>query len=145
MTYYIAPNGEIVEPVTYGVEVLDPESGAVLHAADDVVPIAERFTAEFVAALRVYDPEAEPNPPELEPSPEPPAPPVLQVSKRQAALALYDAGKWQAVQAALAQDPRAQLEWETSAVVDRDSPLVQALGASLGLDLDALFAAAAGK
>lgn len=71
--HYIAPNGEIIAPTTYGVDVYDPEAPEVLlHAAGDEVPIAERFTPEFAATLREYDPAAEPNPPELEPAPQPP-------------------------------------------------------------------------
>jgi len=105
MKTYIATNGEIIAPATYGVDVFDPAdppraevtnpdgvviepaySGTLLHAADDEVPIEERFTPEFVATLREYDPIAEPNPPELQP---PPVPPVTAAQ----ALATRDALK----------------------------------------------------
>lgn len=91
MKHYIATNGEIIAPITYGVNVFDPQDppreavtaddgvvispehpGTLLHAAEDEVPIEERFTPEFVATLREYDPATEPNPPELEPPPLPP-------------------------------------------------------------------------
>lgn len=65
------------------------------------------------------------------------------VTKRQATLALYDAGKYDAVMHALSQDQRANLEWMSSATVERSSPLVLQLGEGLGLDLDALFIHAA--
>lgn len=56
MRFYISPTGEIIEPCAHeGTEV----------------PIEQRFTAAFVAALREYDPAAEPNPPEREPPPVP--------------------------------------------------------------------------
>lgn len=72
MQHYISTSGEIIEPVIYGINVYDSaEPAGLVHAADDAVPIAERFTPEFVATLRPYDPEAEPNPPELEPAPVP--------------------------------------------------------------------------
>lgn len=126
MNFYLAPNGEIIEPV----------------ADDDGAEIAieQRFHPDFVATLVPYDPE---NPPEPEPEPEPEPVAVTQVTKRQAALALYDAGKYDAVMSALKQDPRAMVEWDASAVIDRDSTLVQQLGAGLSLDLEALFKHAA--
>jgi hypothetical protein len=56
MQFYISPTGEVIEPCEHdGTEV----------------PIEARFTPEFVAALRPYDPESEPNPPEREPPPVP--------------------------------------------------------------------------
>lgn len=91
MKYYIATNGEIIEPVTYGTDIFDPQdpprdpvvndagevlepayAGTLLHGKDEWVPIEERYTPEFVSTLREYDPVAEPNPPEREPPPVPP-------------------------------------------------------------------------
>lgn len=65
------------------------------------------------------------------------------ITKRQAALALYDAGKYDAVMYALGQDPRANIEWMSAANIERQSPLVLQLGEALGLDLDTLFIHAA--
>jgi len=77
----------------------------------------------------------------------PPAPPVTQVTMRQARLALLAAGLLDDVEAMLAQADRAvQIEWEYAAVVDRSSALVQAIGAALGLSeqrIDELFVDAA--
>jgi hypothetical protein len=80
----------------------------------------------------------------------PPAPPTS-VTMRQARLALLQAGLLASVSAALAAatgmaGDAARIEWEYAATVDRDSPLVAGLVATLGLtdaQLDALFAAAA--
>lgn len=69
------------------------------------------------------------------------------VTMRQARLALIDAGKYAAVQAAVAQaDDRTRVEWEFAATVERDSPIVALLAQAVGLDdgtLDTLFTAAA--
>lgn len=77
----------------------------------------------------------------------PPAPPVTQVSMRQARLALLSAGLLDDVEAAIVQADRAvQIEWEYATVVDRASPLIEAIGPALGLtgaQIDALFADAA--
>lgn len=77
----------------------------------------------------------------------PPAPPVTQVSMRQARLALLAADLLDDVEAMMTQADRAvQIEWEYATVVDRNSPLVVAIGAALGLtdaQIDALFADAA--
>lgn len=86
----------------------------------------------------------------------PPPPPSVvipaEVTMRQARLALLGIGKLSDVDAALASitDPAqrqaAQIEWEYSSTVKRDSAWVQQLAPALGLDaaaLDALFTAAA--
>lgn len=79
----------------------------------------------------------------------PPPPPITQVSMRQARLALLSAGLLDDVEAAIAQADRAvQIEWEYATVVDRASPLVEAIGTALGLtdvQIDALFADAAAR
>lgn len=75
----------------------------------------------------------------------------MEVSMRQARLALLGAGKLAAVDAALGSLPSplkeaAQIEWEYAATVRRDSPLIAQLGPALGMDdaaIDALFEAAA--
>ena len=85
----------------------------------------------------------------------PPAPtPVPQsVTMRQARLALLEAGRLQAVGAAIAALPSpqreaAQIEWEYAANVERASPFLQGLASALSMDeneLDQLFILAAGK
>ena len=81
-----------------------------------------------------------------------PAPVVpAEVTMRQARLALLQAGKLAAVNAAVAAMPgaagdTARIEWEFSSTVERHRPLVEALGASLGMtadQLDDLFRTAA--
>ena len=73
------------------------------------------------------------------------------VTMRQARLALHASGLLANVSAVIAAMPEparteAQIEWEYASEILRDSPLVAALGAALGLDdaaLDTLFAEAA--
>jgi hypothetical protein len=84
---------------------------------------------------------------------DPPQEPVvpLEVTMRQARLALSAAGKLAAVDAAIASLPEpqksaAQIEWEYSAAVRRTQPLVLALAPAIDLSeeqLDALFIQAA--
>jgi hypothetical protein len=120
-----------------------PETVAV-NGAD--VPLEQRYPAAFIALLVDYDPANPPAPP-----PAPPAPVPTQVSMRQARLALLAAGKLPAVDTAIAalaspQKEEAQIEWDYSSVVERDSPLMSLLGPALGLDaaaLDGLFISAA--
>lgn len=107
------------------------------------VPIEERFHPSFVAQLVEYDPT---NPPPAPPSPEVKLA-AVQVTMRQARLALLAAGKLAGVDAAIAQLPSpqkeaAQIEWDYSSTVDRQSTIVGVLGGLLGFDeaaLDALF------
>lgn len=80
----------------------------------------------------------------------PPQPPSV-VSMRQAKLALIEAGKYQAVEDAIAamtgtDQLKAQVEW-AGATAERSSPLLIQLAATVGLNdaaLDTLFIAAAG-
>lgn len=69
------------------------------------------------------------------------------VSMRQARLALYAAGKLDAVNAAIEQaDKATQLSWEYSAALERDNVLINSLAGQLGMtvaDVDDLFRAAA--
>lgn len=80
-------------------------------------------------------------PPEPPPQPEPLPPQV--VSMRQARLALLAADLLDDVEAAISSANRAvQIEWEYATVVERSSPLVFAIGGSLGLTestIDDLF------
>lgn len=99
--------------------------------ARDVVPLTDAEVAAITTAL--------------------PPPPPASVTMRQARLALLAAGHLSAVTAALAATPgmageAARIEWEYASTLERDSPLVQAFAAQLGLSaatLDALFATAA--
>jgi hypothetical protein len=82
------------------------------------------------------------------PEPADPPPPIVitSVTMRQARLALHRAGLLAQVDAAIASDVEAQIEWEYAQTVERHSPLVQNLAAGLGLteqQLDDLFAQAA--
>lgn len=80
------------------------------------------------------------------PLPAPPPPPTS-ASMRQARLALLQAGKLAAVEAAInaltgPAKEAAQIEWEYATEVRRDSALMKQLAAAIGLteaDLDALF------
>lgn len=73
----------------------------------------------------------------------PPAPPVTQVTMRQARLALLAADLLDDVDAMVLQADRAvRIDWEYATVVDRSSPLVAAIGSQLGLtdeQIDAMF------
>lgn len=89
--------------------------------------------------------------PEPEPEPEPEVSTVpSQLTMRQARLSLLSAGLLAGVDQAIAALPSpkreaAQIEWDYSATVERNSALVALLGASLGLDgpaLDAMFTSA---
>lgn len=90
--------------------------------------------------------------------PERPTPPVpgpvipVEVTMRQARLALLQAGLLDQVETALAAMPgsegqAARIEWDYSSVMRRDRPFVSAIGGLLGLDdaaIDQLFITAAG-
>jgi hypothetical protein len=74
------------------------------------------------------------------------------VSRRQARLALLDAGLLASVQPAIdavqdaTQRAKMQIDWDDSQEFQRDHPTLLALGSALGLDsagIDALFSAAA--
>lgn len=77
-------------------------------------------------------------------------PPVPQVvTRRQAKLALLDAGVLDAAEAAIAAgDAEAKINWNDALEFRRDNPLVLAIGAALSLDaaaIDDLFRQAATK
>lgn len=70
----------------------------------------------------------------IQPYQAPPAPPVTQVTMRQARLALLDAGLLNDVDIAVAGAGRAvQIDWEYATTVERASPLVEAICVGLGL------------
>lgn len=97
-----------------------------------------------VVGDRVVDGVVSSRPPGSTPPPKPPK----KVTKRQAWLALYDAGKIPAVEAAFdaiespAQRARAWGEWQSATEVERDSNLVRYMAQVMPLseaDLDDLF------
>lgn len=114
--------------------------------ATDQHPDAVRYT---VAGHVVDAIGGEPTPAEVAAFLAPPVP--ASVTMRQARLALLQAGHLAAVTAALAATPgmageAARIEWEYASTLERDSALVQAFAAQLGLSgaaLDALFTTAA--
>ena len=87
----------------------------------------------------------------VEPAPQP-LPVPSQITMRQARLELLNVGKLDDVDTALASIPdeqqrrAAQIEWEYSAIVERNAPLVQSLTPALGFteaEMDDLFRRAA--
>lgn len=115
-----------------------------LQAARAAVPGAIQYERQSDGSWRAYEPGEElPTPPDV---PYVPA----EVTMRQARLALLQAGKLAAVDAAINALPEptksaARIEWEYSGTVRRRQPLVLALAPALGLNdaaLDALFIAA---
>jgi hypothetical protein len=81
----------------------------------------------------------------------PPLPPPQVVTMRQARLALLQAGRLEAVNAAILEMPgidgeAARVEWEYAQEIRRDNPLIAAVAKQMGMDeaaLDALFKVAA--
>jgi len=64
----------------------------------------------------------------------PPAPPITQITMRQCRLQLLASNLLDDVESMITQADRAvQIEWEYATTVDRNSPIVTAIGASLGL------------
>ena len=122
------------------------ENGVVVNVAVAEAPLAENWIASESAAIGdTYEGGNFVRPPDP-----PPAVPQA-VTMRQARLALLAAGKLAGVDAAIEALPepqrtQAQIEWEFASEILRASPLVEAMGAALGLDdavLDALFVEAA--
>lgn len=66
------------------------------------------------------------------------------VSRAQGIMALHNMGMLTTVEAAVdVSDITVQLAWQSVTEFHRDSPMINALAVELGLDLDALFSAAA--
>ena len=110
-----------------------------LNAENTIVAIYDEDGISRSSCLASSLPEGT----EIEPyTPPPPVIPSV-ITMRQARLALLQAGKLKAVNAAISQaGEAAQIEWEFATEVHRDWPLVAALQSGLGLtdaDLDALF------
>ena len=82
--------------------------------------------------------------PALRPAPQRPKPVPQVVSRFQARAALHQFGRLAEVEAAIASsDAITQMAWLDAQEFRRQSPTILALGKQLGLDLDALFIAAA--
>lgn len=115
-----------------------------LEAARAAVPDAIQYERQADGMWKAYaNGDTLPTPPQVAYVPQ-------EVTMRQARLALLQAGKLSAVDAAInaLSEPTksaARIEWEYSGTVRRTQPLVLALAPALGLDakgLDALFIAA---
>ncbi len=129
---------------------IDQVTGACWKFEDDVLVSNASgsyvFKSPYGAVLNV--------PTTLQPGivPPPPTPPIPSVvTMRQARLALLNAGLLTQVNNTIAALPgtsgdAARIEWEFASAIDRNSPIVASLSASLGLtsaQLDSLFTAAA--
>lgn len=109
-----------------------------------LVPMADRYTPEFIASLVPYHSENSPHEPPVSPIP-------TTVTMRQARLALLAVGKLQSISAAIAVLPSPQkeaveIEWEFATSVERTSLIASVLASELGFDeasLDQLFIHAA--
>ena len=108
----------------------------------DAAPPVDGFRrAKWGGSGWLYDQPVEPSPAAE------PLPPPVEVSMRQARLALLSSGRLADVNAVIAGLPdalreAATIEWEYAPSVRRDSPLVAAVGAALSLSesqLDDLF------
>lgn len=117
-------------------------TAAVVRLSDGAWIPADLGNADYAAFIRWQEAGNEP-----QPYVPPAAPPIKEVTMRQARLALAAAGKLGAVESAIESLPEpertaARIEWEYSGTVQRDKPLVLALAPALALDdaaLDALF------
>ena len=122
-----------VAPI-FGVSIGTPDDKSTWSVDFDPAATVEQMQAA-AAVVASFDPNA----------PDVPS----QVTPYQARMALLNAGMIDAVDSLMAnpETPRAaKLAWEYATVVERQSPFVESLGATLGLSeaqIDGLFAAAA--
>lgn len=112
----------------------------------DAVEISDELYSDLMLAQsagKVISADSSGRPAAIDP-PVVPDPVPAVVSRFQARRALKDAGVFDQVEAAIAQaDEFAHDAWADAQEFRRDSALILSLGESLGLDLDALFIAAA--
>lgn len=123
----------------------DPEINASIP--DDAVEISREAHAALLMGqaegkVIAHDSEGFPI---LQSQPSYAEPDAEQVTMRQARLALLEAGKLEAVSAAIDQLPepdrtKARIEWEFAQDVRKDWPLIQVLAPAIGLDAAALTA-----
>lgn len=120
------------------------------NAPDDLIEVPDELYEQLLGKQVEAGPGGMPR--QFE-APAPGAVPPLLVKMCQARLALLEAGKLAAVNAAIAAMPSpqkeaAQIEWEFASHVERQSPFLQGLAAAINLDeadLDQLFILAASK
>jgi hypothetical protein len=135
----------------YGMDASGVSTGAVKQIEEDAgtapgwVPVAPPAVADGQIAIWASTQWVTQS---ALPTPAPAVP--VSVTQRQARLALNQAGKLSAVDAAIAalpdpQNTGARIEWEYASTIDRNSALVATLGVALGItdaDMDALFVSA---
>lgn len=132
----------------YGMDAAGISTGAIKQIEDSAgtaagwVPVEPPIVADGEVAVWAATQWV------VQPVPAAPSPVVpASVTMRQARLALLQAGKLSAVDAAIAaladpQKSEAQIEWQYASSVERGSSLVATLGPALGMtdaDMDALF------
>ena len=121
-------SGEVVNVVEWegSIETWQPPDGCDA-VASDTANIGDTYLNGKFTAFEGIEPQA-----------------PQSLTKRQTVLALYDAGQYDTVVAAIkAAGARAILEWDTATTIERDNALFQQLAPALGLDIDALFASGA--
>ena len=120
------------------------QNGVVINRTQADQPLADNWIESDVAQIGwLYDADTG----EFSEAPPPPVQIPQSVTMRQCRLQLLAIGKLADVDAAIAALPEpdksaAQIEWEYAATVERNAPLIGALGPALGLDdaqLDDLF------
>jgi hypothetical protein len=135
--FYSASNNGFYTPEIHGSNM--PEDAVRLSADEYAAAIAAQVNGYALRGDESGKPEAYTPAPTQQPAPR-------VVTMRQARLALLAAGKYSAVNAAMADASEAiRIEWEFAATVDRDSQTTQLLAAALNLNdtkLDELFTAA---
>lgn len=122
----VDPGEPVYDPFTQRVEVTTEETDTQFIVTYTVIPLTQAEQDEYLANFRK----------------------TTAITMRQCRLVLLQQGLLDTVNTNIGSlTQESQIEWEYGAVVERNSPLVASLGASLGLSeeqLDDLFAVAAG-